>query len=298
MTKALHMTLLVVMGVTWGLQFSMLKLAALADISEIEILSVSMLALALFFGAVTWARRGFFRLDRGRVVFLVITGALGYVAPLAAALVAAPHVSAGIITFIVSMTPIVTVVAALAARVERVSGLRLAAIGLGMAAAAFVIVPELTLPERGMVPWLAVVALVPLCYGIETAYVAARWPGGLDVMQVVTGETIVAGLMMAPLFVLYGEPARLLNLWSQGGIGVALFVTAGIVEVVLYFYLVQKAGAVFTSFGTFISLFAGIGWGMAIFAEAHGLMVWIAVAFLVAALALVLVDGRRPQIAV
>jgi drug/metabolite transporter (DMT)-like permease len=297
MSRLWHTVLLLVMGTAWGLQFSMLKLAATGDISEIEILTVAMLVIAIVFSLICRARGGGYAITRERAVFLIITAALGYTVPLGAALVAAPYVPAGIITFIVSLTPVVTVVCALAARVEQVSALRMAAIALGMVAAGIIIVPEMSLPAMGMVPWLAVAAIVPLCYGVETAYVAARWPKGLDVVQVVAGEAVVAFVMMVPLYLVYGEPSRLANLWSEAGIGVAGFVAAGLVEVLLYFYLVQKAGAVFTSFATFISLFAGIGWGMALFAETHGAGTWLAVALLVAALAIIVHEGRQAEAA-
>ena len=53
-----------------------------------------------------------------------------------------------------------------------------------------------------------------------------------------------------------------------------------VVESVLYFYLISKTGGVFVTFAGFVSLFAGIGWGVLLFAESHGAMVWFAVGLL------------------
>ena len=61
----------------------------------------------------------------------------------------------------------------------------------------------------------------------------------------------------------------------------------------MYFWLIRTTGGVLVSFGTFVSLFAGIGWGMAIFSESHGPAVWVAVLVLVGALALVCLDTAR-----
>ena len=63
-----------------------------------------------------------------------------------------------------------------------------------------------------------------------------------------------------------------------------LFVLAGLIEIVLYFYIIQHTGAVLINFGFFISLFSGIAWGMLIFDEQHGAAVWGAVAVLLGAL--------------
>jgi drug/metabolite transporter (DMT)-like permease len=287
-----HMALLLVMGIAWGLHFSMLKLAAERGIEELEILTIGMFFIALFFVAIIAVRGALYRLNRDRLQFLVITGFLGYVAPLAAAAVAAAHVAAGIMTLLVSLTPIITVIIALAAKVEAVSVRRILAVGLGMAAAVLVIAPQSVLPGWGVLPWLAVVLLVPLCYGVETVYVAARWPSGLGVFQVVAGESVTAFIMLAPLLMLFGDLGRIDYVLAEGSLAIAVFVLAGLVEVLLYFYLVQKAGAVFATFGTFVSLFAGIGWGMLLFDEVHGALVWVAVALLVGALSLVLSESR------
>ena len=72
-----------------------------------------------------------------------------------------------------------------------------------------------------------------------------------------------------------------------------VFVAAGIIETLLYFLLIKYAGGVFVSFGTFISLFAGIAWGIALFAEVHPASTWVAVIALFASLALVCTDRIR-----
>jgi len=58
-------------------------------------------------------------------------------------------------------------------------------------------------------------------------------------------------------------------------------------------YLVRTTGGVLVSFGTFVSLFAGIGWGVLIFRESHDVSIWLAVAVLVLALMLVTWEIRR-----
>lgn len=61
----------------------------------------------------------------------------------------------------------------------------------------------------------------------------------------------------------------------------------------MYFYLIRTTGGVLASFATFASLFAGIGRGMPLFAEAHGRWLRPAVFALVCALSLVSLDAVR-----
>ena len=49
------------------------------------------------------------------------------------------------------------------------------------------------------------------------------------------------------------------------------------------------------SFATFVSLLAGIGWGILLFAETHAAWLWLAVAVLVGALVMVSLDAMRGQ---
>ena len=71
------------------------------------------------------------------------------------------------------------------------------------------------------------------------------------------------------------------------------FVPVSYLEVYLYFYLLRVCGAVFVSFGSFVSLFAGFFWGATLLGEVYGAAVWIAVAFV--SLALYLITVRRRE---
>jgi drug/metabolite transporter (DMT)-like permease len=164
---------------------------------------------------------------------------------------------------------------------------------LGSLAVGLVLWPQLELPGRGALAWMLLVLVVPLAYGIESIYVAARWPTGLTALQVVTGEALVATLLLLPFLALQGEPIALDLTASTATLGILVFALAGVIEVLLYFYLIQQTGGVFVNFATFVALFAGIGWGMLLFGETHGVVVWLAVGMLLAALALVFWDGIR-----
>lgn len=282
--------LLFVMGGAWGLQFAMLKLAAEAGRSEISVLFVALVPISLLFCALLALRRAFFRLTGEIAAFLVITGLLGYVIPLIAVLYVAPQVSAGVLTLVASFTPVVTVAIALLLRSEPVSRRRILAVGLGAVAAVLLLLPQIELPSFGALEWLLIAFLVPLAYGYESIYVATHWPKNLDSLQVVTGEAVTAALVLLPFHVTLGDSLAFDPSWPMDQIAIGVFVAAGVLEVMLYFYLIRQTGGVLVSFGTFISLFAGIAWGMILFSERHDAPVWGAVLVLVAALWLVAFD--------
>ncbi len=277
---------LLVMGAAWGLEFSMLKLAAEAGFPGPGILLVTLALISAVFCVLLTLRRGWY-LPTGRVlVFLAVVSLLGFVLPLLAALWAAPHVAAGTMTLIASFTPLVTVATALAFRTERVSPRRILAVALGMAAALLVLVPEARLPSGGNLIWLLVVFVVPLTYGVESVYVSVTWPPGLDPLQVVTGQALMTLLMLIPVHLLVGEPLVYDPAWPVGQTAILVVAACVLVEVLLYFLIISRTGGVLVSFSMYISLFAGIAWGWAIFGEQLGLAVWFAIAVLAAGLAL------------
>ena len=292
MRQLLFLALLLIQGVAWGAQFSMLKLALQGGYDEITVLFIALALISLGYFLLLVFRRSLFRLTKEIVIFLIVTSILGYVIPLLGAIYAAPYLHAGIMTLIASLTPVVTIAVALLWHTERVSYLRVLAVVLGTIATFLVLAPELNLPGFGTFKWMLLIGLVPLCYGIESIYVAACWPANLDAWQLGFGEAAVATIFLLPMFLLFGT-STFSTEWGVAESGIALFVVAGLIEVVLYFYIIQNTGGVLISFGFFISLFAGIAWGIIIFGEGHGISVWSAVAVLFAALALLCFDTLK-----
>ncbi|NNF80367.1 MAG: DMT family transporter, partial [Rhizobiales bacterium] len=225
---------LLIMGTCWGLQFAMLKLAAGGGYSELAVLVLAMALLSVVFMAVLVARRQLFRLTAERIGFLLVTSILGYLAPLWAALYAASHLPAGILTLMASLTPVATVAFALSLRTEVVSLRRIFAVVLGAAAVCLVLWPELELPGFGKLHWLLVALVMPLCYGVESIYIARFWPSGMTPLQAVTGETVMALALVVPIFLVAGGPLPAPH-WGAAELAIGLFVAAGVVESMLYF---------------------------------------------------------------
>ncbi len=283
---------LLVMSALWGLQFVMLKLTATAGYAEVSVLTLSLVILSAVFLLVLALRRELFRPRAGQVLFFTIGSLLGYVLPLGAVLAVAADLPAGLISFMVAVTPVVTVLVALLLRTEAVSPARVLAVIAGALAILLVFWADLRAIESDYAWALLILLLAPLAYGVDSIYIDRFWPEGLSALQVVTGEVILASLVLLPFYAIHGEPLAYDPAWPAGQWGFVVFTAAGIFEVFLFFYFIQQTGGVLVSFGSFIALFAGIGWGAVLFAERLGLEVWLAVALLCGALLLVALDKR------
>ena len=293
MRRWLPLLALLVMGTTWGLQFAMLKLAVERGRAEMNVLLMALVLLSIVYAVLVAVTGRGFRPTREHLVFFVTIAILGYILPMGATLYAAPYMPAGIMTLFASLSPIATFAVAIGLRTEPVSRTRIAAMLLGCVSAVLVLSPQVELPGRGALGWMLLVLIVPVCYGVESIYVAVRWPKGLGVLELGLGEALVAAVLSVPLFFLFGDPATFGIGVSVADLAILVFVLCGVFEVLMYFWLIRTTGGVLVSFGTFVALFAGIAWGMVIFSERHDPSVWLAVLVLVAALALVCLDSVR-----
>lgn len=284
LTRGLAFFLLIIMGAMWGLQFAMLKMSGGGGYPEPVVLLIALGALSVIYGLMVFPNlRAFpFRWDVFR--FLALASILGYAIPILAVLYAAHALPAGLLSMFACASPIVALLLAAVLRTERVTPSRVLAVILGVASITLVVGPELRLDGSGDTIWMLVALFVPIAFGIESVYLAAKWPKGLSALQAVTGETFIAALSVVPLVLFNGYGLPTSWTWTPAEIAIAVFVGAGVVESLIYFFLIQKTGAVFVNFGTFIALFAGIAWGIVLFAEAHGPTIWVAVAVLSAAL--------------
>ena len=101
---------------------------------------------------------------------------------------------------IVSLTPVVTVATAILYRTEAVSRDRIAAFSIGVAAVVIVLLPEFDLLDSQVVWWIV------LCLSYRSRTTLNRFTfwrtgrRGLDVLQIGAGETVIATLLVLPLY--------------------------------------------------------------------------------------------------
>ena len=241
--------LLFVLGASWGLQFVLLKIAADADMDELSILTIAMFLLAVAYLAVMAWQRIWFLPTRRHFWFFLISAFFGFVVPLGGVILVAEQLSAGLIVFFESLTPVLTVAIVLLVGSERLNISRFFAVALGMMGVLLVLWPDLANPGSARMGSLLLALIIPLAYAIDGVYVAARWPSDLRAFQVVTGEAVAATVMLLPFFLwrLVSSGEVLTDLqstwfiepWGWGQWAVVAFVPVSFLEVYLYFLSAQ-----------------------------------------------------------
>ena len=103
---------LVFLGSSWGLYFSLLKIAELSGISYIGILTLTTLGVSIGMSLIALLRQRRPRFGARHVVFYIVCAATGYLLPMIVELWVIGQMPAGVLTLIVAMAPIVTLLLA------------------------------------------------------------------------------------------------------------------------------------------------------------------------------------------
>lgn len=279
--------LLLVMGVLWGATFSLAKIAADGGGHPLGInYWQSMIgAAALITVMLVTGRR--LPMKRNNILFYATCGMLGSVVPGILFFYAASRVSPGVLSITVATVPLLTFLAAAALGVEKFQIGRILGVLLGVVAILLLVGPEESLPDPASVPWVLAALIAAVCYSAENMVVAMRMPDNVSAVTVTGGLFIAATLIMAPF--VFAMDVFVPLVWPWGPVEQAI-VGMGLISVTAYsmfIFLITHAGPVFASQTAYVVTFSGVFWGVLIFDEKHSYWIWISLAVMLAALALV-----------
>jgi drug/metabolite transporter (DMT)-like permease len=235
-------------------------------------------------------------LRRRYLLYYLMTGAVGIAIPSTAMYAAAGHMPSGVLSMLVTTSPMLTYGLALALGMEMVSWRRLAGIALGFAGVLLLLAPRLVVPGDDFAKWALIGLIAPAGWATNTALGARFRPPQGDSVALASAMLLTAAVLLS----LVAWPADLtfdaLPPWHQGHLGVLILALVNGFAHVLFFLIMARGGPVFLGQVGYIVTGTGVLWGMLLFGERHGPMVWLALAVLFAGVAMVNPGvGRRPR---
>jgi drug/metabolite transporter (DMT)-like permease len=278
--------LLIFLGTSWGLYFSMLKIAVLSGISYIGILTLTTVGVGTGMSAIALLRGRKPEFKRRHIIFYLVCALTGYLMPMIAELLVIGHMPAGLLTLIVSISPLATLLFAWLMRTDTINRFRVAGILLGAFAIFAILLPDAHVSESVAWHWLLITLVVPVSYSIHHNYAARCWPAGSDSYQVACGEAIVASLILIA-FSMFNWQWQDLQSWNQGHSAILFMAVISLVDIYIYFELIRLKGPIYTSHGNYVMVISGVLWGMLIFAERPSSLMWVSALLLMASLYLV-----------
>ena len=258
-----NIALLFVLSSLWALHFSLVKLVE-ADDSPLTIL-VSLLAVlcALFF-ILLLLQNKLFKFTFKKSLFFSVAGMFAYIIPLSVEFIVAPKIEAGILTLIVSAVPVFTLIVIWIFRLLNVT-VKLV-IGTLSGLAGLLILFYGNSDNTSVSIWAVYALIIPLSYAFDAIFMEKFWPRNLDSTQVAFGETTASLIFVILLSIFYGNKYYDHFQWfTISSFWILAFVT--FIEVWLFFYILNKVGAVFVNLSSYLVMPAGFLWGFLIFGE-------------------------------
>jgi drug/metabolite transporter (DMT)-like permease len=283
--------LLIFLGSSWGLYFSMLKIAVLSGISYTGILILATAGVAVGMSAIAIARRRKPEFKASHHLFYLVCALTGYLIPMIVELFVIEHMPAGLLTLIVSIVPLATLLLAWLMKTDIINLPRVAGILVGAIAIFAILLPDAHFGAAVAWRWLLLALIVPMCYAIHHNFTARCWPVGSDSYQVACGEALyAAGLLI--IFAGFNWQWQEVESWNRGHSAILFMALISLIDIYIYFELIRMKGPIYTSHANYIMVVSGVIWGMLIFDERPSSMMWFSAVLLVASL--YLVSKARP----
>jgi len=286
-TRLVPFALLLFAAVTFSMTFSLNRIAITEGIPVFAFVFWQCLGAALltFVAAVATRQLPNLRLKDLRLYLLF--GALTTAVPIILFSFAAPKVPAGAIALGLALPPILTYVFAVLFRIDHFHLLRITGILFGLAGVLLVLLPEQSLPEPGMAPWLLMGFGGPLCYSLSNVCIALLRPPEMRAIPLTCGVFACAAIMMLPVM------AVTENWWffdatmTDGDWALIGNIVINAVFFVVMFEIIRMAGPVFFSTYGYFGTLIGLGWAALFFGEVPSSWIWAAIAILFLGLFLV-----------
>jgi drug/metabolite transporter (DMT)-like permease len=277
---------LLFLGISWGLYFSMLKIAVLSGISYYGIAALTTMGVAIGMSAIALLRRKSPRFSARHLRFYFVCALLGYLLPMLCELLVIGALPAGALALIVSLTPISTLVVARLMKTDVINRARIAGILLGAFSIFGILLPEVHSETDLSWPWLMVAVSIPLFYALYHNYIARYWPQDSDTYQVACGEAVMAFIVISTLAYWQWQPTDIVE-WDSGHNAMLFMAVISLADIYIYFELIRLRGPIFTSHANYIMVISGVFWGFVIFGESVTHLMWVSVGLLLVSLYLV-----------
>ena len=183
----------------YSMTFSLNRIAITEGIPVFAFVFWQSLGAALLAFVAAVATRQLPSLQRKYLRFYLLLGTFGTAVPVTLLAFAAPKVPAGAIALGLTLEPILTYVIAVLCRIDHVGLLRIAGILVGLAGILLVLLPEQSLPEPGMAPWLLMAFGAPLCYALSNVCIAILRPPESRPIPLTCGVSFACAILMLPV---------------------------------------------------------------------------------------------------
>ncbi len=274
-------------GVTWGLTFSLARIATSQGAHPLGLSFWQAMGGGVTLIIICAFRQIWPAVDMQSIRRYGVIAFTGTAIPSTLYFYAASKIPAGILAITVTLVPLLTYATSLLLGVDAYRRKRFIGILLGFVAILLLVIPQSSLPDPSMTTWTLLALLSSVFYTIENLYVDAGVPDDADMIALLTGGLFVAATVLIPIQVVQHAWVPLNFPFTRIEWSILASAVAGSLAYALFFMIVKMAGAVFASLSAYVVTISGVFWGIVIFDETHSLWVWSAFGLLLVGMVLV-----------
>lgn len=286
-------------GMAWGATTPLSKIAMAGDIHPIGATIWQCLILSVVLSAVLVVQGRRLPLGRAYIGFYLLLGLLGTALPHPMGYLAVRHLPSSVLSVILAGIPMVTLVVASLAGIDRPSPRRVLGLLCGFAAIVVLVAPAGSLPSGAAWLWVLLPIASTLSYALENVCIDKLRLPQLDPLSTLCGLSWGAFVLSAPLALLPGVAVAPWPL--DTGRWALLAIT--LLHMGAYFgliWMIGKAGAVFATQVSYVVTLSGITFAIVFLNEPATPALALAVALMVLGLSLVrprMAPNERPSTA-
>ena len=273
-------------GMAWGATTPLSKIAMAGDIHPIGATIWQCLILSVVLSAVLVVQGRRLPLGRAYIGFYLLLGLLGTALPHPMGYLSARHLPSSVLSVILAGIPMVTLVVASLAGIDRPSPRRVLGLLCGFAAIVVLVAPAGSLPSGAAWLWVLLPIASTLSYALENVCIDKLRLPQLDPLSTLCGLSWGAFVLSAPLALLPGVAVAPWPL--DTGRWALLAIT--LLHMGAYFgliWMIGKAGAVFATQVSYVVTLSGITFAIVFLNEPATPALALAVALMVLGLSLV-----------
>ena len=280
------LVLLLVLGTIRGGATSISKFVSISDVPPLGYAMWQSLFASIILLSMAYYKTRRLPSVRGRLTYYLVCGLIGTAIPNVIFFIAVRQLAAGTMAVLLTLVPIFTYLFVIFLKIERISNHRILGVLLGFGGALIIALPKVS---GGIdISWyVALAILCPLGYSAMSVFVGVHKFSSEHPFLLAGATQLTAFIFLLPTAVIWDQ---FHPIWQDPGAEEWLILGHGLIAAIaysLFFKIVELAGSVFYSFSSYIIALTGIGWGMLIFNEQHGIEFVIAVLFIFGGLSLV-----------
>ncbi len=293
----MNLLLLLILGSIWGTSFLFIKIIV-GEVGPLTLVSGRLMTATLLIWLLLHLRR--IPVPRGRKLWTTyaVLGLLNGALPYALISWGEQYIASGWAALLQSMTPIFTILLAhLLTRDDRITAPKAFGVALGFGGIGVLMWPEL---QDGLsASFLGMVAVVAAAasYALASIFARRHLQGEAPIASA-AGQFTMGLAYILPLAFIFERPLTISPSWTALGSWITLSVLGTVVAYILYFVLLERTSATFTTMVTYIVPINGLILGSLILHEPLSPMVLISLGAVLGGVLLVRQSGdpdRRRQ---